>query len=139
MTKNTDEQARFIELRAKGMSYQAIAEQINISKPTLLGWAKDFDTQIKEQRAIELQALLERYNASKMARVEGFAKLLQAIQADLDERIEESRGFGLVPAEKLLSMAVILDQRLGGEVVANLVEYGGLKFDNYKGVELELD
>jgi transcriptional regulator with XRE-family HTH domain len=139
MTKNTDEQARFIELRAKGMSYQAIAEQINISKPTLLGWAKDFDTQIKEQRAIELQALLERYNASKMARVEGFAKLLQAIQAELDERIEESRGFGLVPAEKLLSMAVILDQRLGGEVVANLVEYGGLKFDNYKGVELELD
>jgi hypothetical protein len=140
MTKTVEDQAQFIELRAKGLSFQSISERIGISKPVLFDWAKDFDAKIKEQRAWELQTLLEKYNASKMARLENFAKLLQAIQAELDARIDEDRGFYNVPTEKLLSMAVILDKRLGGEVDANTVEYGGLTFDDgFKGVDIELD
>jgi len=141
MTKSTDDQAQFIELRGKGLSFQAIAERIGVSKPVLLGWAKDLDNEIKQQRAYELQALLERYNASKMARLENFAKLLQAIQKEFDTRMAEKYGgFGLVAPEKLLAMMMMLDKRLGGEVVANVVEYGGLTFDDaFKGVDIELD
>lgn len=141
MTKSTEQQAQFIELRAKGLSFQSIAEKMDVSKPVLLGWAKDFDSNIKEQRAIELQALLEQYSASKMARLENFAKLLQAIQKEFDGRMAEEYGaFGLTQPEKLLAMMMILDKRLSGELDSNVVEYGGLTFDNtFKGVDIALD
>ena len=139
MTKSTEDQAQFIEKRAKGLSFQAISEQLGVSKPVLLKWSKEFEAAIKEQRAMELQALIERYNASKMARVENFAKLLQALQAELDDRIDESRGFGLVPAEKLLAMTMALDKRLADEVEANTLQVGGIDFDNYKGTDVEPD
>lgn len=141
MTKSTEQQAQFVELRAKGLSFQAIAERLDISKPVLLGWAKDFDANIKEQRAIELQALLEQYSASKMARLENFAKLLQAIQKEFDGRMADKYGpFGLTQPEKLLAMMMVLDKRLGGEVDANTVAYGGLTFDDpLRGVDIELD
>lgn len=139
MAINAEDQAAFIELRAKGLSFQAISERLGVSKPVLLKMAKEFEGKIKEQRAYELQALLESYTASKMARIKHFAKLLQAIQAELDSRIAEEYGFGLVPADKLLAMAMILDNRLGNEVTANTIEVGGIDFSNYKGVNVELD
>lgn len=126
-------------MRAKGLSFQAISEQLGVSKPVLLKWSKEFEAAIKEQRAMELQALIERYNASKMARVENFAKLMQALQAELDARIDEDRGFYNVPAEKLLAMTMALDKRLADEVEANTLHVGGIDFGNYKGTDVEPD
>ena len=74
-----------------------------------------------------------------MARVENFAKLMQALQAELDARIDEDRGFYNVPAEKLLAMTMALDKRLADEVEANTLQVGGIDFDNYKGTDVEPD
>lgn len=140
MTKPTSDQAAFIELRAQGLSYAAISEKINVSKPTLLGWANEFDYLIKEQRACELQALLDRYNVAKMARVDTFAKLMSAVQAEIDGLIKDKQLMS-IPADKILAMALTLDKRLQEEVTDNTLQVGGYDFNdkNFQGVKVELD
>ena len=140
MTKPTSDQAAFIELRAQGLSYAAISEKINVSKPTLLGWANEFDYLIKEQRACELQALLDRYNVAKMARVDTFAKLLSAVQSEIDGVIKD-KMLGSIPVEKLLAMALSLDKRLQDEVANNTLQVGGmdLRDKKFQGVMVEFD
>lgn len=140
MTKPTSDQAAFIELRAQGLSYAAISEKINVSKPTLLGWANEFDELIKEQRACELQALLDRYNVAKMARVDTFAKLLSAVQGEIDGVIKDKQ-LSSIPADKLMAMALTLDKRLQEEVSNNALQVGGMDFGNkaLQGVQVELD
>ena len=40
MAKAIDEQTKFNELRAKGHSFDKIAQEIKTSKPTLIEWQK---------------------------------------------------------------------------------------------------
>ena len=57
MTKDTgkaDLKERFIELRAAGLSYADAAEQLNVSKPTLIAWSKELSCQIANARNIRI-------------------------------------------------------------------------------------
>lgn len=55
--KTTDKKAEFIELRAKGLSYAKIAEQLHISKST--GSSSEGLQSIKTLRRSELAEALE--------------------------------------------------------------------------------
>ena len=60
MTANIDKQQKFIELRAEGKSFDEIAKRVQISKPTLIKWSKEFKGQIAEvSRIIEEQFIIE--------------------------------------------------------------------------------
>ena len=48
MSANIDKQQKFIELRAEGHSFDEIAKRVQISKPTLIKWSKEFKEQIAE-------------------------------------------------------------------------------------------
>ncbi len=48
MTKTNDDIQRFIVLRASGLSYDKIAQEMDTSKPTLLKWAKEFQRELDE-------------------------------------------------------------------------------------------
>lgn len=130
MAKSTtlEDKAQFIELRALGYSYRAISEKMGISKPTLIGWAKDLDREIKEQRALEMQTLIERHKAGKMARVEGFAKLLDGVNSEIEKRLEAG-ALDDVNTDKLLDMSLKLDKKLSEETQAGSMEYGMLVED----------
>lgn len=56
MSKTLDEKQQFIELRAKGYSFQKISDELRISKPTLIEWAKDMATSrdIRNYRTMRL-------------------------------------------------------------------------------------
>lgn len=126
--KTLEHKAQFVELRALGYSYRAIAERMGVSKPTLIGWAKDLDREIKEQRALEMQALIEKHKAGKMARVEGFAKLLDGVNSEIEKRLEAG-ALGDVNTDKLLDMSLKLDKKLEDETQAGAMEYGMLVED----------
>ena len=51
---------KFIEMRALGLSLQAIAKALRIAKGTAVEWNKDFREEIAVARAFEIEALLER-------------------------------------------------------------------------------
>ena len=61
LMKDQETQQKFVELRTQGRSFARIAEELQVSKRTLIEWSRKFQFEILNQRAIELEALRERY------------------------------------------------------------------------------
>ena len=56
---------KFIELRAENVSFDKIAKQLKVSKSTLIMWARLYELDIQNLRAITHEALNERYKAGQ--------------------------------------------------------------------------
>jgi len=113
MTKDTgkaDLKERFIELRAAGLSYADAAEQLNVSKPTLIAWSKELSCQIANARNIRMDALFERFAVAKEKRVAVFGERLEAILVELDKR-----DLAEVPTPILLTLALKYGEHLRTE------------------------
>jgi transposase len=57
---DAETQQRFVLLRAEGRSFTRIAEELNVSKPTLIKWSRKYQFEIQNQHAINLEALQEK-------------------------------------------------------------------------------
>ncbi len=101
---------RFIELRAAGLSYNAIAKQLNVSKPTLIRWSRELVKEIGNARALRMDELFERFAVAKGKRVEAFGKRLDAILKELD-----TRDLSDVATDKLLGIALKYGEALRAE------------------------
>ena len=88
-----------MELRAQGLPLAKIADEINVSKPTLINWDKEFKEEIDNLRAMELEALYDKYDLSTRKKVEFFGDVLSRIQREL-----ETRDLSSVSTEKLFAM-----------------------------------
>jgi transcriptional regulator with XRE-family HTH domain len=77
---------RFIELRAQGMSYARLMAELNVSKPTLIAWSRKHQFSIQNLKAIELEALGEKWLASTTDRVNGLGEQLRQVEAELAKR-----------------------------------------------------
>ena len=75
--KDSKIKERFILLRGEGLSFDKIAKMINVSKPTLIEWEKEFNNEIKEIKEIRFSEILEKYNMLKEKRIERIAKELE--------------------------------------------------------------
>ena len=95
-------QQRFVFLRAEGWSFARIAEDLKVSKPTLINWSRKFQFEIKNQRAINIEALQEKWLSTRDLRVNALGKQLQEIEAELARRdiadLSTSRLFALAHA-----------------------------------------
>lgn len=111
MTK-VEQQERFIELRAGGLSYDKIAAELGISKTTALQLGHDFEQEVKRLQYIHLEAMAEQYKLVKTARIEGIAKLLEQVDTAL-----QSADFGKMAPEKLVLLKMKLQDRLLQELV----------------------
>ena len=103
---------QFIELRAKGLSYQKISKRLKVSKSTLANWSAELEGEISSLRAMELEALYERYYLTKEARIKLLGDQLKAIQAEL-----KTRKLDRVSTEKLLEMELKMLQTIQEEHV----------------------
>ena len=77
---------RFIELRAQGMTYARLMTELNVSKPTLIAWSRKHQFSIQNLKAIELEALGEKWLASTADRVNGLGEQLRQVEAELKQR-----------------------------------------------------
>ena len=105
MSKTLEEKTRFIELRARGYSYQKISEDINVSKPTLIGWAKDIETsvQINNLRNTFIDELYEKHCLGRNHRIEALGSCLSSVREELSRR-----DFSEVGTDKLVSLLIKL-------------------------------
>jgi len=110
--KDQETKERFIELRAKGLSFEKIARQLKVSKQTLINWSKELSTIISNLRAIELEALQEKDYLTKSARIELFGERLEAIKTELDRR-----DLSEIPTAKLFEFLEKYGRILKEEVV----------------------
>ena len=90
---------RFIELRAKGYSFDKIAQELGKAKQTLIDWSKELQDEIANVKALELEALYERYYLLKESRLQTFGEMIIKIKAEI-----EKRQLSDVPTDKLLDL-----------------------------------
>jgi transcriptional regulator with XRE-family HTH domain len=83
---DNDKKMRFIDLRAQGWSFDRIAAEIGVSKPTLIKINKKYAARIAEAERIELEELQEKYFLSSRKKIELCGKRLLAVKSLLDER-----------------------------------------------------
>jgi orotate phosphoribosyltransferase-like protein len=69
LAKDIDTHEKFIELRARGHSYQHISEQLKVSKPTLIKWAHFHEVEIKNLRAMHLDSVWQEAKLCAEARI----------------------------------------------------------------------
>jgi len=77
---------KFISLRAQGISFQRIMEEIKVSKPTLINWSRKFQYEIQNLRAISSEFLLEKWLFSRESRINHLGEQLRKAEAELGKR-----------------------------------------------------
>ena len=112
MTKtNTSQKDQFIELRAKGFSYEDIAKEIGVAKSTVCKWGKDLNIEVENAKALHLDTLYQKYVIAKEKRIEAFGKQLDEVLTELGKRNLKD-----LPTDKLFKIAFDLSDRLKEEV-----------------------
>lgn len=109
-TINTKE--RFIELRAKGYSFDKIAKELGKAKQTLIDWSKDLQEEIANVKALELEALYEKYYLFKEGKIQKYGAILSKITSELEER-----DFSKVNTGQLLELYLLYFEKLSQEVI----------------------
>lgn len=97
--KKNSEKYQFIELRAKGLSFHKISQELEVAKSTLIQWSKELELEIANLKAIEMEAIFEHYCMSKKARIELFGEQIAKIKNEL-----RKRDFSDIPTEKLFDL-----------------------------------
>jgi hypothetical protein len=86
MTHDETVVQRFIQLRAGGSSYSQLAAELNVSKPTLIAWSRKHQFEIQNLKAIELEAIREKWLSSVADRVNALGQQLQRVEAEVAKR-----------------------------------------------------
>lgn len=110
-----EQKSKFILLRAKGNSYARIAEEIGVSKGTLVNWNAELEAEIAQARSVELEALQEEFFLLKEGRIRLLGEQLKAIQTEIGKR-----DLSKVKTDKLIELQL----RYFGELKAEYVKTG---------------
>jgi len=107
-----EQKSKFILLRAHGKSYARIAEELGVSKGTLVNWNVELEAEIAQARSVELEALQEEFFLLKEGRIRLLGEQLKTIQTEIGKR-----DLSKVKAEKLLELQLRYFSELKGEYV----------------------
>ena len=77
---------RFIELRSQGWTYARLMAELNVSKPTLINWSRKHQFQIQNLRAIEMEALADKWLSSVAGRINMLGEQLRKVEAEIAGR-----------------------------------------------------
>lgn len=112
MSYNIQDKERFIELRAKGWSFDKIAKETGKAKQTLIDWSKELQDEIANRKALELEALYESYYLMRENRLQTFGAMLTKIKEEV-----ERRDLSDVPTDKLLDLLLKYNSQVKEEIV----------------------
>jgi len=102
---------RFINLRAQGMAFAKIADELKVSKPTLIEWSRRYQFEIQNLRTVETEALAAQCLASRQHRWEQLGLHLRQVEEELAKR-----DLSEIPVSQLLSHAARLRAETGREL-----------------------
>ncbi len=116
---------QFIELRSRGVSFARIADELGVSKGTLINWSRQHQHLIQNLRTIEWEQFVEQTLASKQERLKALSEQLRRLDTELARR-----DLADVSTPRLQNMAEQLRRRIESEC-------GTLLFS--AGIELSRD
>jgi len=97
--KPTEIKTKFVDLRAKGWSFDKIASELKVAKKTLLNWNQELKKEIEELKAIELKSLREQYYINQYQSIKTIGETLERINQEINQM-----DFSQIPPEKLLEL-----------------------------------
>lgn len=103
---------KFIELRAKGWSYDKIARELGKAKQTLIDWGRELQDEIANRKAAELEALYEQYYLHRESRIQSLGILLGKIREEI-----QRRDLSDVPTDKLLDLQLKYNSQAREEII----------------------
>lgn len=103
---------RFIELRAKGLSYDKIAKRLGKAKQTLIDWSKELQEEIANRKALELEALYEAYYLQRESRLQTLGTIIKKIKDEV-----KKRDLSDVSTDKLLELLLKYNSQVKEEVI----------------------
>lgn len=103
---------RFVELRAKGWSFDKIAKELSKAKQTLIDWSKELKEEIANRKALELETLYESYYLQTQSRLQTLGVLLTKIKDEV-----EKRDLSDVSTDKLLEIFLKYNSQVKEELI----------------------
>ena len=135
MAKELAVKEEFIRLRAEGLSFSKIAGQLGVSRPTLIKWSGELESEISSARYTQLEALAEEYGLLKEARLKTFGQLLKKLRTELSKR-----ELSEVPTFQLLKMVLDVSSKAREEVSSVTHSEGGMAdFNPFPNTTLRID
>lgn len=101
---------QFVVFRALGHSYSRISEALHVSKPALIAWGRKYQFLIQNLRAVEHEALIEKFTASRQQRIENLGRDLRRAEEELAKR-----DLSGVPTGTLFAVVARLRQEVARE------------------------
>lgn len=120
MAYTNDQKMAFVMQRAQGKSFDKIAQDLGVTKQTLITWQGELNDQIKEQTFYELQTITEAYEVTRKQRFDANAKLLGAVMAEMTRRADADQ-LADMPTDKLVNLAMVLERRISQDTGRELV------------------
>ena len=102
---------QFITLRAQGVTFARIGEQLGVSKSTLIEWSRRHQHLIQNLRTIEWETCVDAVLASRQERLRALAGRLERLEKEL-----AGRDLASVPTSRLHGMAESLRRSLNREI-----------------------
>ena len=90
---------KFVELRAKGLSFEKISKKISVSKPVLIDWSRELRLEIANAKAVEFDFLIETYALSVKYRLQNFGEMQKKLTAEF-----KNRNISDIPTDKLAEL-----------------------------------
>jgi len=121
MLMEQEKKDKFIELRAQGLSFDAISKQLNISKPTLIKLERELSDEVQWCKFIHIESLAEKYKMLRAARLERLLSVLERVNAAV-----ESADYEKLSPDKRVELQHKLEDRAIKEMDYGYTQRGGL-------------
>ena len=115
-----DIKEQFIDLRAKGYSFERIAKKLGKARQTLVDWSKDLQEEIANRKALELEVLYEKYYLLRENRLQAFGEMLSKLRKEV-----EARDLSQLPTDKLLDLYLKYNATIKEELVEPVFKSSG--------------
>ena len=133
----TNPQSLFIGLRAEGKSFNAIAQELKVSKPTLIQWSKLFESEIKDLQFDTFVTIKESHAWSSRQKYETMLKQLGKIDdAILEADLRQSSIKDLFTVKtNLLMQLETMEKKISADTKLNQTD----DFGNVERLRLKLN
>ena len=84
--KDLETKERFVELRAQGRSFDSIADELKMSKTTLIKWSRELEKEINNAQYLAYQRLIEQYKLTKIERADLIMQALQRVNDAIGQK-----------------------------------------------------
>lgn len=105
--KTNETKVQFIEMRARGLSIEKIALELNVAPATLYRWQKQMAAAIATKTHAERERILEKFNLAENERLDRYCGLYKRISEQVDKDYLQ-----IIPTHHLLRMMLTLDSRI---------------------------